>query len=83
MTSVSEIDVKENVSGLLDRGEQFIITRDGRTVARVIPEIFPTPEEVREAIIGLKALRERIRQRTEQEALADAEIYDAINEGRM
>ena len=84
MTSVSETEAKANLSNLLDRQEEFLITRDGRPVARVVPESLPSAEEVREAVAGLKALRERIRQRTRGEPpLSDSEIYDAINEGRM
>ncbi len=53
-------DTETNLSKLLDdveRGATVVITRNGRAVARVVPEVDQRQARIKEAIEGLKALR--------------------------
>lgn len=60
-TEIGAYEAKTHLPALLQRvsrGEQFVITKHGRAVARLIP-IDPTdPERRRKAIEGLKAFAE-------------------------
>jgi len=77
--TIDAIDAKTRFSELIDRaaaGEEFIITRHGSPIARLIPVKKPsTPQERREAIERMRKLSERL-------TLGGLKIKDLINEGR-
>ncbi len=85
MGTVSSFHAKTNFGAILDRvaaGEEIVITRHDKPVAQLVPEGRHSLESVREAVEGLKALRERMSRRKGFRPLTDAEIRSAINEGR-
>jgi prevent-host-death family protein len=85
MAKVSAFEAKTRFGELLDRvlnGEEVVITRHDKPVARLIPEGPHRLDEVRRAVAGLKELRERIR-RQKKIRLSDAEVRSAIDEGRQ
>lgn len=84
MSQVSAFEAKTRFGELLDRvsrGEEIVITRYDKPVARLIPEGVPRADEVRRAVQGLRALREEILLRGSP-TLTDEEIRSAIEEGR-
>lgn len=90
MSSVTAVDAKNQFSELLDRvakGEEIVITRHEKPIARIIPEgrLMPqrSPEEIQQAVEALFALQKSIDQRTGGERLTDEEIRSAIDEGRL
>jgi prevent-host-death family protein len=64
------------------RGEEVIITRHAKPVARIVPEGSRNLEGVRRAVEDLHALRREMAQRKGFKPLTDREIKDSINEGR-
>ena len=67
----------------VSRGEEIVITRHDKPVARVIPEGQQSLAQVQMAVAQLKALRAKIQDRTQSEkSLTDAEVRSAIAEGR-
>ena len=86
MSSVTAFEAKTRFGELLDRvakGEEVVITRHDKAVARIVPEGVPRLTEVREAVAGLRALRGQIQTRCKGKArLTDAEVRAAIAEGR-
>jgi prevent-host-death family protein len=85
MGTVSSFQAKTNFGSILDRvaaGEEIVITRHDKAVARIIPEGGPSNESVRQAIEGMRALRARMSARKGFRPFTDAEIKAAINEGR-
>ena len=59
---VGAFEARTKLSELLDRverGEEIVITRRGRPVARLVPHARRSREEIRKAIEDLKALRKR------------------------
>ena len=86
MTTVSALDAKTRFGELLDRvaaGEEFVITRHEKPVARLMPEGRRSLERVGDAVDALFRLRERIAVRTKgRKALTREEIRSAIEEGR-
>jgi prevent-host-death family protein len=60
----------------VERGETVVISRHGRAIARISPEVEIDGARVREAIEGMKALRKRIGTMTLEE------ILSARDEGR-
>jgi prevent-host-death family protein len=60
LEAVGAYEAKTNLSRLLDRvarGEEIQITRNGRPVARLIPEPAAEPTDVRAAIATIRELR--------------------------
>jgi prevent-host-death family protein len=60
-TEIGSYEAKTHLPALLERvahGEQFIITRHGRPIARLVPVSGAGPDDRREAIQRLKAARE-------------------------
>ena len=58
MDTVGSFDAKTNFSALLERverGEQIVITRRGKPVARLMP--IATPRKVSDAVTKLRELR--------------------------
>ena len=66
MATISAFDAKARFGELLDRvskGEEIVITRHERPVARLVPEGAQRLEDVRRSVAGLRDLQERIRRR--------------------
>jgi prevent-host-death family protein len=86
MTSVTAFDAKTRFGQLLRRvskGEEIIITRHERPVARLVPEGRGSLQSVRKAAAGLRELRQRIASRTAgKPKLSYSEIKSCIAEGR-
>lgn len=85
MDTFSSTEARTRFGELLDRvahGETIIVTRRGKTVARMVPEAERSMEKVRRAVEDLRALRQEIAQNKGFKPLTDKEIRDAINEGR-
>ena len=65
------------------RGEEIVMTRHDRSVARVVPEGRTTLDEVRAAAAALGGLRGRIaKRRRDKPTLTHAQIMRLIQEGR-
>jgi prevent-host-death family protein len=85
MGKVTAFEAKTRFGELLDRvsrGEEVVIARHDREVARLVPEGTPRLEEVRRAVSGLRELQERIRRRSRAK-LSDREVRLAIEVGRL
>jgi prevent-host-death family protein len=84
MSTVTAFEAKTRFGELLERvarGEEIVITRHEKPVARIVPEGRRSAEQVRAAVAGLRELRRDIRART-RGRLTDAEVRAAIDEGR-
>jgi prevent-host-death family protein len=84
MSTVTAFDAKTRFGELLDRvakGEEIVITRHDKPVARIIPEGRPSLEKIRLAAEGLRELRSKMKRRGFK-PLSDKEIKALINEGR-
>jgi antitoxin (DNA-binding transcriptional repressor) of toxin-antitoxin stability system len=57
----------------VERGETLIITRRGRAIARIVPEVDRRQEEVDKAIASIRALRQRNAKVTVEELLSARE----------
>lgn len=85
---MTAFEAKTRFGELLERvaaGEEIVITRHDKPVARVIPEgMIPRRDDVRDAVVGLRALRERIKTRGKgrRGKLPDRDVRAAIDEGR-
>jgi prevent-host-death family protein len=85
MSTVSAFEAKTRFGELLERvskGEEIVITRHEKPVARLVPEGTPRLEDVRRAVTGLRELQQRIRQRSSA-TLSRREVRSAIEEGRL
>ena len=85
MNTVSAFEAKTHMGKLLDRvanGEEIIITRHEKPVARIVPEGRASDESLRETVMGLRALRAKVANRKGGRRLTDREIKSAVNEGR-
>lgn len=84
MATVTAFEAKTRFGELLDRvakGEEVVITRHDKAVARLIPEGAQRLEEVRRSVEGLRELQQRIRRRSKAR-LSDREVRGAIDHGR-
>jgi prevent-host-death family protein len=84
VAKISAFEAKTRFGELLDRvarGEEVVITRYDRPVARLVAEGGPRRDEVRRAVAGLRELRDRIRRRS-RARLSDREVRSAIESGR-
>jgi prevent-host-death family protein len=84
MSTVTAFDAKTRFGELLDRvsrGEEIVITRHDKPVARMIPEGRASLEQVRRAVETLRALRRNMEHQGFK-PLTDKEIRDSINAGR-
>ena len=62
MREIQASDAKTRLPQLLDdveRGETLIITRHGRAIARIVPEVNRRQEEVDRALASIRELRKR------------------------
>jgi prevent-host-death family protein len=79
METVQASEAKTHFLRILDgveRGESVVITRHGRVIARIIPEVEIDGDRVAKAIEGMRALRKKIGKLTLEE------ILSARDEGR-
>lgn len=86
MVTVTAFEAKTRFGELLQRvgrGEEIVITRHEKPVARIVPEGLRSLEQVRRAVSVLEQLRQKIDGRTKGRAkLSDAQVRSAIEEGR-
>jgi prevent-host-death family protein len=84
MSKVTAFEAKTRFGELLERvsrGEEVVITRHDKVVARLVPEGPQRLDEVRRAVSGLRELQGRIHRRSRAK-LSDREVRSAIEEGR-
>jgi prevent-host-death family protein len=84
MKTITAFEAKTRFGELLDRvsrGEEVIITRHDKPVARIVPEGGQNLADVRRAVEDLFALHREMKRRGFK-PLSDKEIRDAINTGR-
>jgi prevent-host-death family protein len=86
MASVTAFEAKAHFGQLLERvarGEEIVITRREKPVARLIPEGETSLALARSAAARLRSLRNRIAKRTSGRAkLSSADVQSAVQEGR-
>lgn len=85
MRKVTAFEAKTRFGELLDRvsqGEEVVITRHDKPVARLVPEGAQRLDDVRRSVQGLRNLQQQIHRRTKAK-LSAREIRDAIEEGRL
>jgi antitoxin (DNA-binding transcriptional repressor) of toxin-antitoxin stability system len=86
MPKMSAFEAKTRFGELLlrvERGEEIVITRHDRPVARVVREGAPNLDSVKRSVDGLRQLQQRIRKRSRgRSALSAAEVRAAIGHGR-
>lgn len=85
MATVTAFEAKTRFGDLLERvsrGEEVVITRHDKPVARLVPEGARRLDDVRRCVEGLRQLQLRIRRRSKAR-LTDREVRTAINEGRL
>lgn len=89
MTRITAFEAKTRFGELLERvaaGEEVVITRHDKAVARVIPEGRPRMSDVHRAVDGLIALQQQIGARLKRRRgarLSDEDVRAAIDEGRL
>ncbi len=79
MTQVGAFEAKNRLGQLLDlveRGEEVVITRHGKEVARLVP---PRPRHDRDAA---RAAAERIREMSRGVTLGNVTLKQLVDEGR-
>jgi prevent-host-death family protein len=84
MARVTAFEAKTRFGELLERvakGEEVVITRHDKPVARLIPEGSPRLDEIRRSVDGLRELQQRIRRRS-RARLSRREVRAAIEQGR-
>jgi prevent-host-death family protein len=84
MARVTAFEAKTRFGELLERvakGEEVVITRHDKPVARLIPEGTARLDEVRRSADGLRELQQRIRRRS-RARLSDRDVRAAIDDGR-
>lgn len=86
MPKMSALEAKTRFGELLhrvERGEEIVITRHDRPIARVVREGTPNLDSVKRSVEGLRQLQQRIRKRSRgRSALSAAEVRAAIGHGR-
>ena len=86
MGSVTAFEAKTRFGKLLERvarGEEIVITRHEKPVARIVPEGRASLEEIRAAVTGLRDLRNRIAVRLGRKPkLTPAQVKSLIDMGR-
>ena len=83
MREVQASEAKTHLPRLLDEvecGETIVITRHGRPIARIVPEVSRRQAEIARAVEGLRALRRSITARGE--SLSWDELKAFRDEGR-
>ncbi len=85
MAIVTAFEAKTHFGSILDRvadGEEIVITRHDKPVARIIPEGRSSLATVRDAVAGLRGLRTKMAKRKGYRPPTDAELRAAANQGR-
>jgi prevent-host-death family protein len=85
MATVTAFEAKTRFGELLERvskGEEVVITRHDKPVARLVPEGAQRQDEVRRSVEGLLELQQRIRRRSRAK-LSNREVRIAIEQGRQ
>ena len=85
MAKVTAFEAKTRFGELLERvakGEEVVITRHDKPVARLIPEGTTRLDDVRRSVQGLRDLQQQIRRRLKAK-LSDRDVRSAIEEGRL
>jgi prevent-host-death family protein len=86
MPKMSAFEAKTRFGELLQRvesGEEIVITRHDRPVARIVREGTPSLDSVKQTVDGLRQLQAQIRKRGRgKAALSAAEVRAAIGYGR-
>ncbi len=86
MSTVTALEAKTRLGELLDRvvrGEEVVITRYDKPVARIMPVGGLNLADIRVGIAGLRDVQSAIQKRTRGKGkLADSEVRDAIDAGR-
>ena len=86
MATVTAFDAKTRFGELLERvtrGEEIVITRHDKPVARIVPEGARRMDDVRRAVAGLRDLQQRIARRGKRKGgLSPRDVRSAIEEGR-
>jgi prevent-host-death family protein len=85
MAKISAFEAKTRFAELLDRvsqGEEIVITRHNKPVARLVSECAQPSGDVRRAVAGLRELQQRIHRRSEVKP-SKQEVRSAIAEGRL
>jgi antitoxin (DNA-binding transcriptional repressor) of toxin-antitoxin stability system len=85
MATMTAFQAKIRFGALLDRvacGEEIVITRYDKAVARLVPEGGASLERQRHSVGELRALRAAMARRTGYKPLSRQEIKAAIEEGR-
>ena len=86
MHIITALEAKARFGELLERvtrGEEVVITRHDKPVARMVPEGGRDLEAVRLGVAALRELQTAIGKRTRNKAvLTDADVRAAIDEGR-
>jgi prevent-host-death family protein len=87
MNTVTALEAKTRLGELLDRvarGEEIIITRHEKPVARIVPEGGRNLADIRLGVTALRVVQAEIQKRTRgKPRLSDAEVKAAIDEGRL
>jgi prevent-host-death family protein len=84
MATMTAFEAKTRFGELLERvagGEEVIITRHDKAVARMVPEGRGGQQQVRAAVAGLRSLAARIGRR-DRKRLTAADVRSAIAAGR-
>ena len=85
MTTVTAVEAEARFGELLERvakGEEVVITRHDKPVARLVPEGAQRLDDVRRSVEGLRDLQQRIRRRSKAR-LSDRDVREAIDHGRL
>jgi prevent-host-death family protein len=85
MSTVTAFEAKTRFGDLLgrvSRGEEIVITRHDKPVARIIPEGRPRSSEIQSAGRELRAVQDELRNRMGFPRLTRREIREAIEAGR-
>lgn len=85
MATITAFEAKTRFGELLDRvsrGEEVVITRHDKPVARLVPEGVQRIDDVRVAVAGLRDLQQQIHRRSKR-TLSDREVRAAIEAGRL
>ena len=84
MAKITAFEAKTRFGELLERvsrGEEVVITRHDKPVARLVPEGARRLDEVRRSVRGLRDLQQQIARRTKAK-LSTREVRAAIEAGR-
>ncbi len=79
MREIQASEAKIHLPQLLDeveRGETFVITRHGRRIARIVPEVDRRQEEIGKALAGIREIRARTGK------ISAGKLLSARDEGR-